>query len=61
MWKDLLELSKSMWILKPYVISLQKTFLDENSSNDYMNTMTHYMNVKQIISPATSPSCSVES
>ena len=55
MRKDLLELAKRIWILRPHVISLQKTFLDEDSFTDYVNTMTHYMNVKQFISPATSP------
>ena len=46
MRKDLLELAKRIWILRPHVISLQKTFLDEDSFTDYVNTMTHYMNVK---------------
>lgn len=43
-----------MWILMLHVISLQKVFLLEGSFNDYVNTMTHYISVKQFISPASS-------
>lgn len=55
MWKDLSELAEPMWILMPYVISLEMTFIAEDSLNGYVNTMIHYMNFKQLLSPATSP------
>lgn len=54
MWKDLSELAKPMWILMPHVISLQKIFLAEELLNDYVNTVTCYMIVRQFLSD-TSP------
>lgn len=55
MWKDLSELVDSLWILMSHIISLQKIFLAEKPLNNYVNTMTHYMNIKQLLSIATSP------
>lgn len=60
MWKDLSEVAEPMWVLMPHVISLQKIFLVKGSFNDYVNTMTHCISVKQFHQPPPS-TCSMDS